>query len=292
MLSLAVDLAIFRRLVGWPLDSQARPVVDSVTKIPVNRLLPGPPRLNGEFQPSYGVRLSSARFDLKKFDLKSSSPDAVKVYEAGFYPNSFTQVPVFWEGTNGRDWESIFPCVIFSETGMMPSDIFVAYDDIVVPDPAAGTNTLPDGTVVPAGYLVSPHPEQRIITYAIKVFAKNRVEMALVCEQVERLFPQRTALLVDRADGSTLPFDMIRYSEDDLSYRTGDKDRSLAGDERFYGKAYNYKVEAYADFETGAFGDQFSQQHESTILSYVMELVQTQSLLVQHLDGETAAPTP
>lgn len=292
MHSLAVDLAIFKRLVGAPLDSLGRPEVDA-NQVPVNRLLPGPVRLRGVPQPSYGMRIPVARYDLKTFDLKSTSPETVKVYADGFYQDVYTQVPVFWEGTNARDWDSVFPSVIFGNTGTLTSDVYVAADDIVIPDPAAGTQLLEDGTEVPSGFIVSPHPEQQISLYALKVFAKTRSELVLLCAQLERLFPQRTALYVERADGTVLPFDMIRISEDDLSLRPTDKEKSFMGDERFYGRAYNYKVEGYKDFESSGFGDQFSQQREATILSYVMALVDAQTpLLVQHLDGETAVPVP
>lgn len=293
MLSLAVDLAIFKRLTGWPLDSSGRPVVDPTTLVPVNRTLVGPPRLEGVLQPSYGVRLPVPKMDISQYDLKTTSPETVKPYADGFHPDMFTQVPVFWESTNGRDWESVFPSVIFGETGTVAPDVYVYYDDIERPDPAAGTLTLPDGTIVPAGYIISPHPEQTIFTYCIKAFAMTRVEMSLLSTQIERLFPQKTALIVERADGSTLAFDMIRYSIDDLSVRSGDKEKAFVGDLRFYGKAYNYRVEAYGDFESSGFGDQFSQQREATLLSYIMELVDSQNrLLVQHTETETAVPTP
>lgn len=290
MLSLSVDLAIFKRLTGAPLDSQGRPVVDA-EQVPVNRNLVGPVRLNGERQPSYGVRIPVALPEVREFDLNTTSPETRKIHADGFYTDVFKQVTVYWEGTSGRDWNVITPCVVFGDTGIQATNMFVHYDDFVLPDPDAGTMTLESGEVVPAGFLVSPHPEQRIITYAIKVFARTKVEMSLICDQVERLFPTRGAIFVELANNTEVAYDMTRYGEDNLSYRPDDKDRSLFGDERFYGKAFLYRVEAYHDYTLRAFGDQFSQQHEAAILSYVMELVDKQTpTLVMDIEEVTATP--
>lgn len=292
MLSLTVDLAIFKRLTGWPLDSNGRPEVDPVTHVPVNRVMVGPPRLNGVPQPSYGVRIPVSRYGVKSFDLTTGSPETTKVNYDGYEPDVFRQIPVFWEGTSGRDWESIWPCVIFGQTGVQPGSIFVYYDDIETPDPSQGT-IIVDGQEVPAGYFLSPHPENKNLQYAIKVFAKTATELSLISAAVERLFPERTALYVERADGSIICYDMFRYLVDDLSTRPSDKEKSLVGDERFYGRAYNYRVEAYDDYTVQAFGDMYSQARESRILEYLMEIAEAQApLITVSTETLTAQPVP
>lgn len=277
MLSLSVDLAIFQRLTGAPLDNQGRPVLDA-SGVPVNRSLINPPSLGGT-GPSYGIRIPVAKDPRQVFDLKTSSPGTMQLFDRGFYRDQYRQVPVFWEGTGGRDWEDIWPCVVFSQTGESNPDHYIYYDDIEAWDPSTPEYIDEEGNEGRGGIFTSPHPEQSIFNYAIKVYAKNRVELSLIEDQVKRLFPQKGAIVVDRADGSQAAFDMIRYLIDDLSPRPGDKARALLGDQRFYGKAFSYRIEAYADHTVRGFGDQFSQQREVTILGRVQELVDTQNAL-------------
>ncbi len=281
MLSLACDLAIFKRLTGHPLDSQGRPVRDPVTHIPINRHVIGPPNGSDEtLAPSYGVRIPTPKGPTG-LDLKTNNPDAIKLYDAGFHRDDYRQVPVFWDGTTGREWDGIWPCVVFGQSGEIEHDVYTYYADIDQVDLSAGTAILDDGTTeVPAGYFTSPQPEQSIYTYVIKAYAKNRVEMSLLDDQIKRLFPQKGAILVERADGSLVPFDMIRGAVDDISPRGSDKEKALIGDQRFYAKAYNYRIEAYGDYTVRGFGDQFSQEKTSVILTHVMEMVDFQTQVV------------
>lgn len=94
LLFLATDLALYKRLVGYPLDDKGRPQLDA-KGVPVNREVIGPPGMNGydrlwdpinkvfiaapPLLPSYGIRLPLAKGPFKaQRGLTSRDPDALR----------------------------------------------------------------------------------------------------------------------------------------------------------------------------------------------------------------------
>lgn len=273
---LEVDLAIYRRLTGYPLDSTGRPLTDGAG-VPTNRECIGPPDLNpyeriydaetGTYTtvlpvlPSYGIRVPLLKGSFRGSQgLNSQAPNAIPLFDK-FEPDAFKQVPVFDQNVTGRDIENIWPCVTFRMiTFDFDGSVFVFHDPFKHPDTTSEPVQILNraGDVVQEGFsknVVRPHPEAWKMTYAITAYAKSTVEMGLICAEISRLFPSRGAVNVTFASGEVHACDMLLQRTETLD-EGGDQVLMTRGpeQERSLAKAFIFVVEGYADNTVNKFG--------------------------------------
>lgn len=274
MMPLEVDLALYRRLSGAPLDERGRPQTDGNGE-PINREMIGPPDLRPYERvydeetatytavlptlPSYGVRIPLVKGS-SRHGLTSFNQDAVPLFDK-FEPHSFRQVPVFDQNMTGRKIDDVWPCVTFRWMGMdFDAKTFVYHDPFGSQDtesPAVNiTNRL--GTTIQSGYsrnLRRPHPQAWSLSYVVTVHAKSLVELALICSSVTRLLPARGALNVSFADGSQHACDMLLQRTETMD-EGGNEVLMTRGPEeqRSYARAFVYTVEGYEDNTVNKFG--------------------------------------
>lgn len=283
MIFLACEWAIFQRLVGWPVDSHGKPKVNSTTNRPDNSLLIGPPETNGARLPSYGVRIPmlKAPYDTSH-PLSSKTPDAVRLFDKGMDAAASRQIPVFFEGIDGRQWESIWPCVTFRLSDMdQRKNTYIYFDsfetgvgeDVEIENKAG--ETVQEGS---PDAVIRPHPESWDLEYTFTVYSKNSVEFGLIIECLTRLFPQRGAIEIEQMDGTKIVLDMLLTTTVDVSQKKSDKTFTLLGDQtEYYARAFTYRIEAYADNTANKFGvnDSFTVP---LILERMVNLHQIQSV--------------
>jgi hypothetical protein len=284
---LSVDLAIFERLVGAPLDSNGRPRLDT-KGVPINRILVAPPLSTqaeeGERLPSYGVRipeLSKAR-DTKRM-LSSKNSNSVNLND--FSRQAFRQVPVYAESIDGSDYQNLWPVVTFYWMDEnFNSSTYMYADPILIVDPSAPKVDVRNhlGQVIASGqtrvkYLSHPDPVDLI--YAIRVWSKDLVELRLICEAVKRLFPARGVLEVEQWNGQKVPYDMLQEGVDNFDVGGGEIAETGEGEQRGYSRAFVYRVEAYSDNTI----DTQAMWVEDTVRNRILELANKQGVLAENV---------
>lgn len=262
---LAIDLALFEKLSGAPLDSKGRPELDD-NKVPVNRTVIGPvgcnlPETHETLKPSYGVRIPLPKRPQKdsSFGLKGTQQSRLKLFDQGWEPHTFTQVPIFDINIEGRQWEDVFPRVSYywSDLDFEP-DTYVYADPIVSligGNASISSDFVGEIQTGKSKQSVRPHPESWNFTYVIRTYAKTLWETMWMCRQIVHLFKARDALLVRQADGSTRAFDMIYQSHANLD--TGERDIPMSREskeQRFFSRAFYYTIEGYIDNSVNGFG--------------------------------------
>lgn len=259
MMFLELDLAIYKVLTGYPLDGKGRPLLDG-QGVPVNRSAFGVG--SSGRKPSYGIRIPQlvAGYDGKR-GLTSQDPEAYRMFKKGFSPNTFRQIPVFDENIEGRKFSDVWPCVTFRQDMLAfnPST-YITGDPFVAPEPGAPKRQVTNerGEVIASGYesyIERPHPEAFDVSYTVIAYAKSRLELDLICQQILYLMPARTGLEVEYQDGTTHVCDMLLTDTASLDFTAGELGMSEAPDEqRLFSKAFTYLVEAYFDNTTNEFG--------------------------------------
>jgi hypothetical protein len=256
---LEADLAVYKRLTGSPLDSQGRPALDPITRIPVNRSRLLPPDFGGGYGPSYGVRIPvmKAPHDFSH-GLTSKDQGALPLFK-GFALDTFRQIPVFDTNLEGRKWEDFFPSVTFRLSSFSPDrSVFLYFDTIEVDGPTHNILNR-NGDIVDVGVssrTSRPHPDSYKLQYAISIQSKSGIEHGLILAEVLRLFPQNGAIRVEYMDGATHDCDMflvnqMTISPQDVMGIRGHEYMSVSGDEqRFYKTTLYYDIESYVDNTT------------------------------------------
>lgn len=254
---LALDLAIFERLVGAPLDGNGDPKRDA-RGIPVNRLLIAPPLHPKRHLPSYGVRIP----DMKRgVDVtRGRSTDNPKPFHPhkDFTHKSSRRVPILPLNIEGRSWDVVWPCITFSWYDMVFGSAYVYADPFCAADRSAPTVQATDrnGSVVASGpkrLAFRNHPEPYDVTYSIRAYAKSLYEVSVMVEAIKRIFPGKGAIEVEQADGSRLALDMMFNRLENLD--VGGQNVPMAAehdDQRHFSRALIYTVEGYTD-NTGEF---------------------------------------
>ena len=295
---LATDLAVYKRLTGYPLDSRGVPQTDQ-SGLPINREVIGPPDLNPyervydavnkSFEPryptlpSYGVRIPMLRSNVQAPNgLTSQDPQSAQIYAQGYEPAAFRQVPVFDENVTGRKWTDVWPCVTFREHQIdQDPSTYVYHDPFRGPDPNAGVVSVKNaaGQVVStgqAGVTTRPHPEAWSLIYVLTARAKKRVELSFICTQIMQLFPQKGALTVTQQDGSTHTCDMLLQRVVTLDEGQDEITPTASPDEpRGFARAFVYKIETYLDNTTNQFGVQgsaWATRQSAVILDRLLEI--------------------
>ena len=279
MLLLEIELAIYQRLTGAPLDPQGRPLLDA-DGVPVNRASIGRlgrpvdrtwDEVNGVFipvdtrVPSYGVRmpLTASPTALNTRGLTSRDPAAVRLHQ-GFNPSGFRQVPVFDTNLQGRKHTDVYPSVTFKWLNVEPGDYYVYHDPYSALDTTSPPVTLTGrgGEVVAEGYTdrtQRPNTEQWSVSFAIVAWAKHPTELMLISQEIMSLFPQKDALCVELQDGTITAFDML-FDRDETRDTGGDDVFSTfsAEEARPMAHAFIYKIDGSMDNSTNQYGVQSS----------------------------------
>lgn len=279
MIFLETDLAVYKRLTGYPLDNTGRPLLDA-NGVPKNREIIGPPDLNGvehifdaegvsyplnPVLPSYGIRIPTMLPPFRnQRSLSSRDPDALRAFIQGFDANSFRQVPVFDENITGVDFQNVWPCVSFrwSELEYAPGT-FIYHDPFeqfnTTGSPA--TNIVnAQGEVIESGYsglLIRPHPESWSPLYTITAWSKDKMEMMLIADQIMQMFPGKGALNVTWKSGEVHACDMLLQRVVTLDEGHDEVQRTQSPEaERYFARAFVYLIEGYRDNTTNQFGTQ------------------------------------
>lgn len=287
MSNLAIDLAIFERLVGAPLDKEGRPQADS-KGVPINRLIVPPPLTAaaeaGERYPSYGVRipkLPRGRDTKRAFSSKNSNNVNLNDFSKGV----FAQVPVFAESIDGVDYQDLWPVVTFYWMDEeFNADTYMYADPIDEVDPTAPTAQILNrqGEVIAQRKTRSrkrAHPEPVDHVYAIRVWSKDLVELRLLCEAVKKLFPARGVLEVEQWNGVKAPYDMFQQAVENFDYGGINVSESSEGEQHGYSRAYIYRIEAYQDNTI----DTQAVWTEDTVRTRILELANRQGVLAENV---------
>ena len=306
MFLLEAEYAIYKRLTGYPLDSQGRPLLGA-DNVPVNREVIGPPDMYPNekilnpvtlemepqypLMPSYGVRLPLLKAPSRPGEgLITNNPSATRALE-GYHTNSIRQVPVFDLNAEGREWSKIWPCVTFK---MLQPEfdprVYIYHDPFGAEDLESPRVDIRNkyGDIIKSGYDKStrrPHPESWVAEWAIVARSKSQVELALLCSEIIKLFPARGALLVDRIDGTRQAVDMI-YRRSESDDEGGDRTFGTASpdNQRGLARAFIYAVELYFDNSGDSFGVQDSPlaaTRAANVSQRIVELFDLQSGLVE-----------
>jgi hypothetical protein len=280
---LAVDLAIFERLVGAPIDGNGNPVLDA-KGIPVNRLLVAPPLSPYGRLPSYGVRipmLTQPRDTRRAFSSKNGNTIKMNDYSR----TAFMKVPVFPESLSGADYQDLWPVVTFYWMDeSFNSETYIYADPIEMKDVSAPTEQVVNrnGEVVASGptrmkYMA--HPDAYDLLYVIRVWSKDKIELRLICDSVKKLFPARGVLEVERADGTKAALDMFMEGVDNFDVGGAEIAETGEGEQRGYSRAFVYRIEAYVDNTV----DTNAMWVEDTVRSRILELTNLQGTLVENV---------
>lgn len=302
---LAIDLAIWERLVGAPLDDKGRPVVDE-NNVPVNRLVPGwintepneaeeaagivgpPPR------PSYGVRipmmLSSQAQHRMSYSLPNTSMNAQRPprVTTDFAPHNYLHVPVYPQNIEGIDLAQVWPAVTFywMDTYIVPElspyGDYGYYPAVNAADVAL--NIPGEEPIVGKDRLVYiPTGDAFTSVMAIRVYSKYDHEIKLICDCIHRIFPTRTSLFVERADGSTVAFAMSLVGVDNLDRFNINIPKTIHRDREF-SRAFVYEVSGTIDntmmLNDGGFGQTVGQE-DNVILERWLEMQRMTAEAVQ-----------
>lgn len=284
-----IDWAIYKRLTGYPLDSEGRPRLDA-NGVPVNREVVGPPRLyahdrvwdsvtqtfttRAPMLPSYGIRVPIILGNTPMTGVSTRRP-AFRPH-SGYNPSSFRPVPVFDVNVTGRDWEQVWPCVTFEWAGLYLQQWNVYHDPFRADDTTSPAVELTNrnGDVVDSGtkrIRVRPHPESHTALYTIRVRSRVLVEAEWMAADLLRLFPEKGVLVVTFADGSTHPCDMILERMENLD---GPQVGSGLERSRNVERQFVYRIEAYEDNTVGEYGVQGSASEPRTTVSVVEAILQ------------------
>lgn len=291
---LEVDLAIFERLVGAPLDNEGNPKLDA-NKVPLNRSVFGPPFQNrynstppGRW-PSWGIQIPMEKQGYQmRGGLTRKDPQAVRMFEAGFQPNNFRRVPVFDENMEGRDYNNIWPCVTFRFMREAPQRSTFVYSD----DFAENVGAVVDienkyGEVIQSNggrWQRRKHPESFDLFYLIRVSSKSPIEMRWICERVQDLFPMNGGIEVTLANESKLTYDMLL--EDIVTLDKGGNDVAMnfeGTEQREFVRGFMYRVEAYLDNTVNKFG--FNDIYDEAVVTQrLFELATMQDKVIFQTD--------
>lgn len=306
------DLAIYKRLVGYPLDNEGRPVLDA-SGIPMNRCVSGPPNqarfasLPGAVGqqalpnswPSWGIRIPYAKqpYELKQF-LSRNDPQAVRTIAESFQQNAFRQIPVFDENLDGRAWANVWPCVTFRLQQDKPqASTFVFADPFTTPVGDTVNITNQFGEVIQTGQSqlqMRQHPDSYDLYYMIRAWSKNRIELGLIVNAIKYLFPMKSSIEVTFADGSAHVCDMLMEDIVNLDFGGDELSMQFAPEEqRYYSRGLVYRIEGYFDNTINAYGTN-DVYDLNLIFSRIMELatIQNQLVLTSELNSLEEQPIP
>ena len=286
MIFWAVDLAVYRRLTGAPLDQQGRPLLDS-NGVPTNRHRVLPPDHGGGTGPSYGVRVPVMRHPHEPSRGLTSCDQTVRgSYEQ--FSKALRNVPIFDENVSGRKWVDTWPCVTFRWNGQQPDpSVYTYFDTIITEDMASTPIQLvnADGDVIQSGYEARyerPNPESYKVQYVITAQAKSQAELGFICAQIVYLFPQRGALQVEWASGEIHTCDMLYLTSMALDAFGDDITPGVGADEqRGFKRAFVYEVEGYLDNTTNDYGTNDLLYNSTLIYERILELGDIQERMMR-----------
>lgn len=183
-------------------------------------------------------------------------------------PNQYRMVPVFKKSTAGKEWEAIFPCIVYDTVSAIPAlNVWlppVGKNKIVLPSEGHDVEIVDQaGNVIGVGKETNvehPLPESYNILVQIEVHSKIEYEALSILRSLVQVFPQKTFLAVRQADGTTHNCDMLMQGEIDLGEvetPTLEGTTTGQGDLRERNYILTYLVEAYQDLTW----PQFQKRH-------------------------------
>jgi hypothetical protein len=272
MAYLAIDLAIYERLTGAPLDGQGRPLLDS-RGVPRNRSCIAPPLHPKVRLPSYGIRIPQ---------IKENAANSEQVVRpSDILLRSWRQVPVFSDNMTGELFQNAWPAVSFYWFGeSFNGSTYVYADPFIEPDPGAPTVEINNRELSgPTRARYRGHPDAYDVTYVIRAWALDPTELRLICKRIKELFPARGALEVEQANGDKTVFDMMLESVENLDESGQNVEASIEAEQRNYSRGFIYRIEAYEDNTM----DEASMWVETTVRSRLLELARVQGTLVENV---------
>lgn len=284
----ALLFAIFRRLTGYPLDSQGRPLVDD-KGLPQNR--------DGKFGLRIPAKKSTTSGPISPQG--TATPEAWRFGTRGYEPNNYVQVPVHAEGIDTKRWETVFPSASFTISDVQPGGDPYIYDphdgeDGIGQDSGTATVTNPVTgytMAVPDHRTVRANPEPWDVYVTVSLYARDIFQMAHLERALLVLFPQKGAIDVEQLDGTfrTLDCFFVRYSVMDQGEPYDPVEGVGPQGDSFVKRAYTWKIETSLDNSVSGFGtyDFVTQQ---MILQRIVDLETMQQKLIEQVQLEEFLP--
>lgn len=278
MIDVAIIFAVFRRLTGYPLDSQGRPLRDATGKL-----------LNIENSP--GIRIPLIRQGQGQNVLSTDNPEGTKIAAKGWNPGTFQQLKVYQQGIDTRRWADVFPAVSFTISDIQPGEngfFFSPADGIDGIDApgAQGTQTITNNVTgstyaVPDTLTTRAQPEPWDFFLTLNLYSRDSIEIAAMESALRSLFKQKGSIIVDQVDGTHVVLDMLfeRYSIMDQGEPYDPQRGTAANAPGFLHRAYTYRIEANQDNTSADFGpNEFTVQN--TILERLLEITTIEGRLL------------
>jgi hypothetical protein len=277
----ALLFAIYRRLVGYPLDNRGRPQLGS----------DGKPR---NIEGSWGLRLPSRKTGASQ--AAQGDVDLHRFGARGYEAKNYVQVPVFLEGVDARRWTSVFPSASFMMSDIQGGEAYV-YDladgeDGIGAD--TGTQTITNNVT---GYTYEAtdqrrtrkHPEPWDVFVTVTLRSREPFELAMLERALLILFGKKGAIQVEQLDGSHRVIDYVqeRYAVGHEG-EANDPDEGIGGERSaFLKSSLTYRFETSLDNSVVGFGtDDFTTQQ--MVSERLLEIYQgVEALAADSLEFET-----
>lgn len=262
-MDVALTLALFQRLTGYPLDSQGNPLLNTDGS-PRNR--------NG----SYGIRIPAPLMTVSQGAPSTQTPDAVRLWGRGYHQNSYIQVPVWFGGTDFKKHDQVWPCVSFVESDLIPGGDPYLYDDPIVYGEGSATVGNEDTGYTETGPDVlhsRKHPEPWTIQYTIRLYSKDPVEIQWLERALIICLGQKGALTVEQADGTfrTVDYRCARVAFFDQGEMFNPESSEGSNRDSYLTRAFTFVCEANVDNTVQGFGT-LDWSQEQTVLHRILEL--------------------
>jgi hypothetical protein len=300
---LAVELALWERLTGAPLDNSGLP--KSVDGVPVNRSLPGIPGVEPTDEdaakgiiapprrPSYGVRIPRRKQGTREFPPyqlpAQKTAHQPPLLQRDYSKNQFAQIPVIPHNQLGQQHHKVWPLVTFHFMGIarVLSSAHTYDDYFTSPVPTAPnvdvvTGPTGEPSVGKDTVVFIPPSEPQTLMYGIRVYARYDDELKLIMSEIHRLFPAMTGLDVLLASGDTTSFSMRLTGVEDLSPGQLNVQNTLE-QERQYSYLFIYEIDARSDVSLVPSGGGYGQEPPTTehvITQRILELQHSQDALM------------
>lgn len=203
-MDIALLYAIFRRLTGLPYDNHGMPAKNDAGVL-----------LNLEGSAGLRIPMIDSKKLAGKRGLLSAGTPSGNV--RSFYQNSYRQVPIFVDGLDNREWESIYPCCSISYSDVRPGEDGAYFSqtgdrgNIATSTAGLVTVTDPDtGEVLgeaPEVLRVRPHPRPYVVEIVFTLYATNLIEMMMLERAFLAMWDGRVGLLLHQFDGKEIRSD-------------------------------------------------------------------------------------
>jgi hypothetical protein len=243
----SLTLAVFEKLTGFPFDAGGRPVIDPVTRRPVNR------------HRSWGMRFPTPKFSNSKTAPSTDNPSGLRMWDRGYNRNLHTPVVVYMEGSDAKRYEDVFPSLSFVE-----SDIMVGKDPYLFDDPIGYTEGMAVITNPATGYTEEgpgelhyrKHPTPWDVIYTFRLYSRDPVEIQWLERCFLDMWGTKGSISVERADGTLqgVDYELERVAFFDQGEMFNPKTGIGDSEDRHLSRAFTIKFETYLDNTVQGFG--------------------------------------